>query len=738
MRSKRRLPLWAVLYVLGLLIPLGAAAQGSRIHIHETPNPEQVTIASGAVGLSLQPSFSLLDSANQVLMAFEVENATIAVEGNSFPALIQELETPWSIVLLVDASVNMGGFSASATFKNVRNALSSAIGGVPDNTNIALLTFDDQVQTRLEFTQETDAVNAALRGVIPKSFGESCLNNGLYEAVNKLSGAPGRRAVIAFTASADSCATRTAQEVVDLALQNGVQIYPVGLEGYTITQDELSALADPTGGVTELKDESTLGFGLSNIMAVLNNQWTARATIYPSAGEQEATLTINLKDGTVLSSPPISFISAQDYIPPAEIYLKGNVQSTGEGILFNLDIIQQEVIRQLNVSIISKDTGQSVLAQALISFSDINTLPALGLQPGEEYTLIVNAIDAQGQMLSETSAEFKYEPPPAQLSITEVREPTDEQDAFLVIVSSQNVGGAVKHKAWLFEEEGQALIDGTEVTIPLGEPILIPADDVGTGTYLVVVQALDSADTVLAESPPARATVKRQGFIKGLGNSVSGSPLAIAGLTAFCLLSLAGVVGLVWFVLPKRGVRDGSVELVMPQKVRRQAPAARSSISASAPERQDPLPPPVAPAAPPRAAQPDPSPVTPPRAARPDPPPIPPAAAPPAASLAGPSASIRMLDPSADFTAQMTQSVFTIGRKASNSAKLPLDSASGVSGEHLTITFDNGQYFAQDKNSTYGTEIDGKQMDKGTTYPLRDGAILTLGPKVQIEFRVNG
>ncbi len=95
-----------------------------------------------------------------------------------------------------------------------------------------------------------------------------------------------------------------------------------------------------------------------------------------------------------------------------------------------------------------------------------------------------------------------------------------------------------------------------------------------------------------------------------------------------------------------------------------------------------------------------------------------------------------MLDPSADFTAQMTQSVFTIGRKASNSAKLPLDSASGVSGEHLTITFDNGQYFAQDKNSTYGTEIDGKQMDKGTTYPLRDGAILTLGPKVQIEFRL--
>ena len=737
MRFIRHLPLWAVLCVLGLLIPLGVAAQGSGIHIHETPNPEQVTTASGAVGLSLQPSFSLLDSANQVLMAFEVENATIAVEGNSFPALIQELETPWSIVMLVDASVNMGGFSAAATFKNVRNALSSAIGGVPENTNIALLTFDDQAQTRLEFTQETDAINAALRGVIPKSFGESCLNNGLYEAVNKLSGAPGRRAVIAFTASADSCATRTAQEVVDLALQNGVQVYPVGLEGYTITQDELSALADPTGGLSELKDEGTLGFGLSNIMAVLNNQWTARSTIYPSAGEQEATLTINLKDETVLTSPPISFVSAQDYIPPAEIHLRGKVQSTGEGILFNLDIIQQAIIRQLNVSIISNETGQSVLAQALVSFSDINTLPALGLQPGAEYTLIVNAIDDQGQMLSEASAVFKYEPPPAQLSITEVQEPTAEQDAFLVVVSSQNVGGAVKHKAWLFEEEGQALIDGTQVTIPLGEPILIPADDVGAGTYLVVVQALASDDTVLAESPPARATITRQGFIKGLGNSVSGSPLAIAGLTAFCLLSLVGIIGIVWFVLPKNRVSDGSVELVMPQKVRRQAPVDRRSMSGSAPERQEPSPSPVVPQpaprpAPQRAAQPAP---------RPEPPPDPVVPAPepaaPAAPLAGPSATIRMLDSSADFTAQMTQSVFTVGRKASNSAKLPLDSASGVSGEHLTITFDNGQYFAQDNNSTYGTEIDGKEIEKGTPYPLRDGAILTLGPKVQIEFRLD-
>jgi hypothetical protein len=728
MSSRHPFLFGATLFILTLFYPLIVSAQNagqSKVHIHEIYEPQQVTTVSGSVGLSLRTSFSLLDAENQVLLAPEIQSATFELEGNSFPAVPQELEDPWHIVLLIDASKNMGGYAASSTYKAVRDALATMVTSLPDNTDIALVKFDDDAPTMVDFTEEKETITDALRWMTAKSSGNSCLNNGLYEAVNKLSGAPGRRAVIVFTVSADNCVKRTGQDVVDLARANRVQIYPVGLQGYPITQEELDALADPTGGLADLREESTLRFGLSNVSAMLHSQWTARATIYPSAGQKIATLIINLSDDTTLTSTPISFISTQDYIPPTEIHLKGKVQSVGDGILFNLDIVQQDKIRQLNINIISMDTGQSVLSQALVSFSEVNTIPAVSLLPGFEYTLIVTAIDSGGQLLSEDSAEFKYEPPQATLSVNEVRTSSDGQTQFFISVSTQNVGGAVKYKAWLADIESGAQIIGTEMTIPLGEPIVIPADGLKSGDYAIVVQALDSTDTVLAESPPLKTAYTRPGFFARLRNSVSGSPLAIAGLSGLCCLILVGVVGLAWFILPRRGKRRDSVELVMPQKDRRPAPVDQratpeKAVKTPAPAKPVPSPEVAAPRSPPK-----------------DPEPARPELKRGEAVMQLPSARISLIEPiSPEFSINMSQSPFTIGRQKDNDAVLPLDSASGVSKQHLTITYEAGQYFARDDKSTFGTTIDDEPLVKGQPTLLHDGAVIGLGPKVKIEFQL--
>ena len=81
-------------------------------------------------------------------------------------------------------------------------------------------------------------------------------------------------------------------------------------------------------------------------------------------------------------------------------------------------------------------------------------------------------------------------------------------------------------------------------------------------------------------------------------------------------------------------------------------------------------------------------------------------------------------------------SPFTIGRQKGIDAVLPVDSASGVSKHHLTITFENGQYFARDDKSTYGTTLDGETLTKGQPSPLHDGAVIGLGPKVKIKFQL--
>lgn len=429
-----------------------------------------------------------------------------------------------------------------------------------------------------------------------------------------------------------------------------------------------------------------------------------------------------------MTSTPISFTSAQDYIPPTELHLKGNVQSVGDGILFNLDIVQQDKIRQLNINIISLDTGQSVLSQALVSFSDVNTVPAVSLLPGFEYTLIVTAMDSGGQVLSEDSAEFTYEPPQAKLSVTEVQTPSDDQEQFLISVSTQNLGGAVKFKAWLADIESGAQISGTETTVPLGEPIVIPTDDLKTGDYAIVVQALDATDTVLAESPTQKTTYTRSGLFARFRSWVSGSPLAIAGLSGLCCLTLAGMIGLVWFILPKRRKRQESVELVMPQKARRSAPIAQRATPARPPQvSKHPV------QAKPTSSSEVAEPISPPKA----PAPTGPELNRREAVVQLPTARIYLLAPTLpEFSMEIKHSPFTIGRQKENDAVLPVDSASGVSKYHFTITYENGQYFARDDKSTFGTAIDGEPLVKGQSSLLHDGAVISLGSQVMIKFQL--
>jgi hypothetical protein len=707
----------AMIVAFFVLAPGFAAAQTpgqSTVHIHEVPEPQQVTTAAGSVGLSLQPSFSLLDANNQVLTAFEITDATIQIGSATYPTEVKELETPWTIVVLVDTSKVMGGFSAASDFRTVKTALANSIGGVPEQTNIAIMTFADTAPTVLDFTQAKDSAATKLSNLTARGGGNSCFYSGLYEAVNKLSPAPGRRAVIAFTASADNCATKTPQDVVSLAQKSQVQIYAVGLQGYTIAQDALSAVTDPTGGLAEFREASAIGFGLSNVFAIFKNQWTATATVYPSAGQQSATLTVNLKDGTSLKSAPFTFTSSQDYVAPAQIHLKGKVQSTGDGIVFNLDLVQPQTIRQLNVTIVSKDTGQSVLSQSLVNFSDVNTLPAVNLSAGLEYTLNVAAVDSSGQVISQDTADFKYEPPQASVAITGVQTPTVASDQFVVTVTAQNVSGAVKYKAWLADEQTSAKIQGTEVTVPLGDPIAIPSGSVRSGTYAVIVQALDSSDNVLAVSAPYSMAYRPIGAFERFKSWVSSSPLAIAGMTGLCCLTVLGLVGVVYVVMPRRREMKTGVDLVLPEKGRRQAapPTPRVAPRPQPPQPGRPEGPPARPAAAPAA----------------------PAAVPQATAIA---AKFTLLFPAhPPYSIVMRRSPFTMGRRKDNDAPLPVDSSSGVSGVHLTIMYERGSYFVLDQGSKFGTSINGNPIAKGEPTQIKDGDQIGLGPIVKMEFKI--
>ena len=723
--------------VLGLLVCLASpgfspAAQaqtaGPTVHIHAVEPPKSVTPETGGLpGLFLRATFSLLD-ANGTIMKSDIENATLRLAGDAYSSKFSKLETDWSVVLLVDTSGTMSNGRAFTDFLGLRAGLTRSLASAPEKASFALIPFSDRAPTLVAFTPDREKLGNALKSLRPEYGKPACLNDGLYEAIAKLASAPGRRAVFAITASADTCATRSTQNVVDFANQNNVELYAVGIDGYTITPQELEAFAQPTGGLSETRNASELNFALDNQMGVLGNQWQAVWVVYPSEGPQTAEVDAKLPDATVVTGP-LSFVSDRNYERPPSVAVAGTAQSTVGGVRFNLDFINSEPIRAIDVNLISKLTGRSAYQERLTELADSILIPADGLVEDSEYTLTLTALDEQGVVLSQTEPlDFRYAPLKPSLTATVQQWPTAGTPYLVISAVAQNLEGIAKYRLWLEQDQGGAPIRGTEVTVAAGEELRVPVSGVKSGGYVMRVQALDPSDRVLVESQGLKVAYQAPGVIARLVASLKGSTIAVLGMCGMGVVALVGLGALVIFLVPKgKGMRN--VELALPEKARRPSRPA------------EPVPPPAGPVVAPRAAPAPPRPVEP-AQAQPTPPSS--AAAPAAAVQAaatpkgsGILAMVSMAEPSiVRFQAEIRKSPFRIGRAADNDGVIPVDRTSAVSGHHCAITFADGRWYVQDDQSTFGTTVNGQPVPKGQPFRLEDGAVLGLGPKLKIRFQI--
>jgi len=740
--------------VLGLLVGLASlglspAAQaqstGPTVLVHDVEPPQTATPEGGGLpGLLLRATFSLLD-ANGTIVQSEIEYATLRLGGAVYSSKFSKLESDMSVVLLMDTSGTMSVGRAYTDFRALRDSLTRTLENAPQNAKFALIPFADRAPTAVEFTSDRERLAKALKSLQPQSGKPACLNDALYEAIAKLSNAPGRRAVIAITASADGCATRSTQGVVDFANENRVDLYALGVEGYTSTRQELDAITLPTGGFSEARGVSELGFSLDNLMAMLANQWQAVWVVYPSEGSQIAELSVKLPDATVVVGS-LSFVSDRSFARPPSVAVAGTAQSTLGGVRFNLDIVNPERIAALDVNLINKLTGRSVYQEQLTEVTDSILLPADDLTRDGEYSLVLTALDDQGQVLSQAvPAEFRYTPLVPGLAATVQDWPTAGTPYFVISVSVQNLEGIANYRLWLEDQQGGAPLADTAVTLPAGEALQLPVSGVRSGGYLVRVQALDQSGQVLIESSELKVTYRAPGALERMVASLQGSIVATLGVCMLGGLATAGLAALAWFLLPRRkGERN--VELVLPEKARRpkvSAEPARPPVSSPSPsgptparpapparEPARPQPPPPAPPARQSASvqppQPSPGPVRPPA--------VPHAAAPVEAQAL---ARVRVTEPRITaFKAEIRSSPFRIGRAPDNEGVLPVGAASGVSGHHCVIRHAGGRWTVQDDQSKFGTTVDGQPIPKGEPFDLQDGAILGLGPTLRMEFRI--
>lgn len=726
MRRRLRLLLQLLLLVFSLCLPLAALGQGANsLYLHELEaTPGANTDPNAAY--TLRATFSLLDPSGAALKS-EIEQAELRLGDEAYIGAVTRVEGEWSVVLLVDASGIMGNARATTDFIAMRDSLRRSLGQAPNNTSFALIAFSDRAPTVQEFTKDRQLMEQRVRSLQAQAGKPSCLNDGLYEAVVKLQNAPGRRAVLAFTASSDNCATRTAQSVIDFARENRVQLYGVGLQGYTITQPELSTLARGTGGLETLAPANQVTFGFDSVLAVLSNQWVATWALYPGAGSQSAEVRVTLNDQSVVALPGVAFESDRAYVRPPSVTVRGS-EISRRAIQFNLEVGNRAQVQQLAATLDNVATGQTVASESFAEFADSITLPAQALARGVEYSLTLAAVDAQGRTLARSEPfKFRYDPPEVSLAIAAASPPTLADPTLVVTLTAQNVDDGLSYRVWLEREGGNAPLPEFDASGPARTDWRFPAEALPSGAYLVKAEAFDENNQTLAEADPQRLAYDNPSALDRLVFSMRQSPGMVTGLAVAAVIALAGLGVLIWFLIPKGNRQVKTVEMALPEKARRGPAAETPSMVAQPPGKSAASAVKAPPARPVEAARPAPPVERPLQRQQ-----APTMKAPPAAPSV---ATLTLVQPqTVQFSAEVKQTPFKVGRRADNDGVIPVDGSTGVSGHHFTLLYQDGQWFVLDEKSTYGTTVNGQAVPKGQPFRLPEEAVLGLGVYVQVKF----
>jgi hypothetical protein len=715
---------------LAVAAPLSVEAQATAtklVRLHDVSGGSVQAPEALFPEFRLRAQFSMLEP-NGAIVNQDIEKTSLKFVNQVFAGTAGKLTGDWSVSLLVDTSQTMASGNGAADFKKATDALSKQIDRAGDSAFLSLITFDDSPRIVQDLAKDREELKKKLTtGIFAKGSGKSCLNQGLFEAVRRVKDLPTRRAVFVLTASQDTCETPSAQSVIDLARQNKVQIYAVGLDGYTISKAALERFTEPTGGLALMTNAGEAIITIGNQMSLLANQWETAYAFFPAKGAQTAEMNLTLKDGSLVSRT-LSFEVDRDYFPPPKIALKGEVQTLSAGLVFNLDITTKDKIKRVETRVTNKRTAAEVYRESLTDFAPSNTIKPAKLENGLEYILTVIAFDDQNRPISTDQREFAFKPPEFVLAIERVEPPTfvgtgPAASSFSVTVRASNPQAVTRYQLYLENTNANnAVIVASEVFLQSDSPLLIPTKDLAPGTYVVRVRAFASDQALggeaarsapVAFAPPSGMDI----FMR----QARDNPILLIGLLGAVLLAVVVLVT-VNLMARNRSLRaEKVVEAALPVNPRRSAPVSAEPQVAAVPQF---APPPPAGYPPPQSAY---------------------AAAPPAMPSAPPmsqqvraggqpTAILTLKNAATGWEGRISQASYTVGRAADNNGVLPVDGTSGVSSRHLLITHDQAGWHITDL-SRNGTTINGQRIPPNQAVPLPNGVVLGLGPTIKVEFR---
>lgn len=698
----------------------------------------------GRPALKVSILYSLINQADQsVIDADKVSTSSLFMKATSveIPATPDEPVSSenWSIVLLTDLS--------RPSDSNDFNSLMSARAMLADRlesgpaANYAWYEFNrDVIQKKayVNFQPIKNENEKGLKADLKKRAGTaektSCLNLALLDAVRKVKGVSGRKAVLVLTHQTDTCQKPSSEtEVIEEANAGGdaaqrVQIFAIGL-GNAPLREALKRLTTATGGyaITE-NSVQALSPAIQQLMLLIKNQREAVFITYPQQGAQSAELRVLLKTNS-LKTAPVTIDSPAKYEPPPQVSVS-NVIAAPEGMRITLRGQNPQGYKSMIVELTDRATGLTQRREIIGFGADFKDgLYTLLLNRDQEvkeggsYLLQITLIAPDGSkelLFADHPKEFTYIPEQPQIGF--VGEPVAASPQAPTFVLTITSSAQTSVDVWLQPAGQQAnqapVASFKNVPLRKDDPhrIEFPAGDLPAGSYVAVVQL------IAAESKPIASDVmvySKGDLFTTIRAYIEAHPWFIAVLAVIGVVALVLILLTIWFArsravkAPKYAVdeldrRYRNADMVKlppmgnsptgssdvwnaPANAQRGITSAGSAQMSGASMGKTPAPP----------------------------------------------ASITAIQPAGlRFVGKVKHTPFVMGREAPCDGILNVDGGSGVSRKHATLVYQNNAWHVRDENTANGTRVNGARIPPNTLVPLGNAARITLGPKVEIEFKV--
>jgi hypothetical protein len=670
---------------------------------------------NGAKALQLSVPFVLINSTDQVLnqeikaadLTFAVREIGGTVRNTKVQAQLAKPSGRLHVVIVLDDSSVLN----ANDFNVLKDALGKTIDQIPQNSLITLLPLVGQPNLP---TEKKDDLQKLL-AVFPQQKSRGCLDRKILEAMGILNTWGERRAIVLATASRETCIDLN--QLVATAKQLRSPIHAIGVEGYSVTKGDLEQYSKPTGGlaVTSSANAFAMLGAFSKLFPVFSQQQTAIFTIFAPKDNYKGEMLVTTQGNPRIAIP---FETSKSYVGPPALAIDGNVFATNDGVRFKLNIESRSLMERLEFRFKELASGAAGPTVPIAAGTVPEVVPiSVPLKRGVEYELQVVARDSTGaQIATAPPVKFRYDPQAVDLLINSSLNANSLKPTMFVTFTLSDPTGVASYYV-LVESKDKNGAKTEKRSSQLNSSVEVDMSTLPSGDYRLIAEAYDNKNPPqkLAElKTPLEFSYTPLGFFQRLSLWISTTFNESPGLAVAVLaVVLLGFIAL--FVLarltrqaPSLGPQDVAIGMqrapsggkAKPNFAR--IPSFDTSIdNAKSVVDVDPI------------------------------------------KLSGKSAGdgftpafLKLVEPTtSSFELTLNKTSLSVGREATAQAQIPVDRSYGVSSIHATFLFKDGQWYVQDNNSTNGTFVNGKKLDKGSRALLDKGSVIGLGPKVK--FKIN-